>query len=419
MKKKELLDSINAKVREVKKLAAEDKIEEAKTAKAELKNLQEKFDLIKDLDEGPEINPRALKPVQKTTNSVGKAFVNAIKAKLDMGRLSEDDAELLNKMSEGSDLDGGLTVPQDISTRIGEYRRAEDALENEVNVEKVTKDKGSRVFELHADQIPFDNVEEAAEFPEAETPTLKQIKYEVKKKGGILKVTRELMMDSSESILSFLIKWIGKKAKATRNMLILKKIDEITAGKEIQITGLDDLKDIFNINLDPAIAVSAKAITNQDGFAWLDKLKDSDGKYIVQPDPTKATPGLLFGKYPIRTVSKKTMKTVGGKIPVIAGDLKEAITIFDKEHTTIETNDQAGELWKFDLTGIKARERLDIQAIDEEAVVKGYVIKIYTRKELNEMKVEEIDKLATSLGYTLTGSTKAEKITSFIAAQEA
>lgn len=419
MIKKEMLDAINTKIKEVKDFVASDKIEDAKRAKEELKVMQDKFDLIKDLEDEPDPDPKALKRVSKTENSVGTAFVNAIKARLDMGRLSEEDANLLNQMSEGSDSNGGLTVPQDISTRINELRRTEDALEMEVNVEPVTTVKGSRVFEKNADQIPFDNVEEAAEFPEADTPEFKNVSYTIKKKGGILKATKELLNDSAENILSYLIKWIGKKEKATRNFLILKKVDEITADKEVQISSIDDLKDVLNVSLDPAIAVNAKAITNQDGFNWMDKLKDKDGKYIVQPDPTKETPGLLFGKYPIRTVSNKTMKTIDGKIPMILGDLKEAITIFDREHTSIEISDQAGKLWESDLTGIKVRDRLDIQAVDVEAVVKGYIVKIYTKKELEDMTVEAIETLATSLGYTLSGSTKADKISSFLSEQSA
>ena len=48
----ELLDSINDKKAEVKKLAEENKLDEARKAKDELKEMQEKFDLLKDLDDG-------------------------------------------------------------------------------------------------------------------------------------------------------------------------------------------------------------------------------------------------------------------------------------------------------------------------------------------------------------------------------
>ena len=48
----DLLEKINAKKDEVKNLANEGKLEEAKKAKDELKELQDKFDILKDLDDG-------------------------------------------------------------------------------------------------------------------------------------------------------------------------------------------------------------------------------------------------------------------------------------------------------------------------------------------------------------------------------
>ena len=47
----DLLEKINAKKDEVKNLANEGKLEEAKKAKDELKELQDKFDILKDLDD--------------------------------------------------------------------------------------------------------------------------------------------------------------------------------------------------------------------------------------------------------------------------------------------------------------------------------------------------------------------------------
>lgn len=82
--------------------------------------------------------------------------------------------------------------------------------------------------------------------------------------------------------------------------MIVAKIREITADAEVAVDSLDDLKKIFNILLDPAIALTAGVVTNQDGYNWLDSLKDKDGKYILQTDPTKPTSTLLFGKYPIK-----------------------------------------------------------------------------------------------------------------------
>lgn len=389
---RELLNQINAKKAEAKKLANENKIEEAKAAKEELINLQAKFDVLYDLEDEAEEkikddiendNATVISGVVNKAKEVGNAFVNAIKAGLTKRPVAEKDMQILkNSMKEGTEADGGLTVPQDIQTSIKELRRSQDALENLVNVETVSTETGTRVIEKAADQTPFDNVEEEAEFKEVSTPQFTKISYKIKKKGGILNVTRELLQDTAENILGYLRRWIAKKSKATRNALIVNKINEITASKEVAIKDLDGLKDIFNVNLDPAIVVTSGILTNQNGFNWLDKLKDSDGKYVLQPNPTNLTQKLLFGIYPVTVVSNKVLKSKGvgslgeetaWKHPFICGDLKEAITIFDRENMTIEISTEAGDLWSKDQTGIKVRERLDIQAVDAEAIVKAEV----------------------------------------------
>lgn len=437
---KKLLDSIKNKKQEVKDFCKAGKIEDAAKAKEELKDLQAQFDLLYDLEadkldgmEGKVAEGTAKKVLDKTKN-IANAFVNAIKAAVGKGALSDEDKEILNSMNEGKDEDGGLTVPKDIRTAVKELRRSEDALETLVNVEPVSTLSGSRVIERYADQTPFDNVDEAAEFPEASTPQFEKIDYKVKKKGGILKVTQELLSDTAENIISYLKKWIAKKAKATRNFMIVKKIREITADAEIPVENLDDLKRIFNILLDPAIALTSSVVTNQDGYNWLDSLKDKDGKYILQPDPTKPTNMLLFGKYPVKKVSNKTMASTtvegGYKVPIVCGDLKEAITIFDRETLTIDISSSAGDLWKTDQTGIKVRERLDIQSVDEEAIIMAEHLIVtdidgngtYTQEELEAMTKAEILAAATKLGYNMTtteANTKAEIIADFLAQQTA
>ena len=378
---KKLAREIKNKQEEIKQLASEGNIEESKLAKEELIKMQAKFEVLFDLDDdyseaerNNALNKGKILNGKEDSKEVENSFINAIKAGLLKQQVSEKDMRILsNSMKEGTDADGGLTVPKDIQTSIKELRRGQDALENYVNVEKVSTLSGSRVIEKYAEHTPFDNVEEESEFPDVSTPQFENIPYKIKKKGGILKVTRELLQDTAENILSYLRRWIAKKSKATRNALIINKINEMTNGKEVAITGVDDIKKIFNVNLDPDIASGSIIITNQDGFNWLDTQKDATGNYILQSDPTQRTKELLFGKYPIVKMSNKTLKTTTKKAPFICGDLKEAITLFDRENMTIEISTEAGDLWNKDQTGIKVRERLDIQAVDSEAIIKGQI----------------------------------------------
>lgn len=443
---RELLNKINAKKAEIKALVADGKIKDATSAKEELKDLQKSFDILADLDDDDAQNAQQQAQQGTAQTAAGeknglakqvKAFTNAIKAAWKKTDISPEDKEILNAMSEGSDEDGGLTVPKDIKTKIKELRRSEDALETLVNVEHVTTNSGSRVIEREADQTPFDNVDEAAEFPDVSTPQFENVDYKIKKKGGILKVTQELLSDTAENIMNYLKKWIAKKAKATRNFMIIAKIKEICKGLEVTVTGLDNLKDIFNVMLDPAIALGAVVVTNQSGFNFLDKLKDEKGNYILQKDPTQATKKLLFGEYPVIKLSNKTLQNIDGKAPIICGDLKEAITIFDRETLTIDISNLAAGMWERDQTGIKVRERLDIQTVDADAVVMGLATVSttgtdlngdgvpddingdgkYNEKELNKLTKAEILELAKTKSYTMTKTeqdTKADIIAEFL-----
>lgn len=399
-----LLKKINDKKNTIRSLAAEGKTKEAKAAKEELVDMQERFNILmeideeeegdiedavgsgkaKYLDEGDGITGKDKKPDKK---DIIRAFANRIVCGLKKRKLPEEDAKIMDMMTEAEpDEDGlsngGFTVPQDIRTDIIELRRSEDELQQYVNVEPVTTLSGSRVIEVDAANTPWGDVDEGEEFPEEDTPKLRQIKYKIKKKGGILKTTQELLKDSATNILAYINKWIAKKSRATRNFAILKKLKEITAGKEIPLATFDDFKDVFNVKLDASIAASSIVLTNQSGFNYLDKIKDGDGNYIMQPDVTDKTKRVLFGVYPVHRVSDKTLKNIevksgdevtAVKCPVFIGDLKEAITLFDREHISVELSTEAGDLWAKDLTGIKVRDRFDVQAVDETAVIAGEI----------------------------------------------
>lgn len=400
---KALLKKINDKKNAIRDLQGQGKTKEMQDAMEELRDMQKQFDILMELDDDEEdgikdaVNGGRAKEVggekRVEKKDIVRAFVNRIVCGLRKKQLPEEDQKIMDMMTEADpdendESDGGFTVPQDISTDIIELRRTENDLEQYVNVEPVRTLSGSRVIEIDADSTPWQDVDEGEEFPEEETPKFRQIKYKIKKKGGILKTTRELLQDTAANILAYLNKWIAKKSRATRNAAILTKLNEITAGKEVAIRGIDDLKDVFNVQLDAAIAPSSIILTNQSGFNYLDKLKDERGDYIIQPDVTDKTKKLLFGVYPIHVVSNKTLKNTqvlkggegedkddvtGEKYPLFMGDLKEAVTLFDREKISVELSTEAGDLWAKDLTGIKVRDRFDVQAVDETAVIKGEI----------------------------------------------
>ena len=369
----ELLDSINAKKAEVKNLAEAGKLEEAKATKEELKNLQAQFDLLKDLDDGDVTNaaqvPGAVAPVNNKNSE--KEFADAARR------------GFRNAMNEGTASEGGYTVPEDIQTRINTYREAKASLMDLVDKETVTTNKGQRTYKKRAQQTGFTKVGEGGKIPGGKTPQFERMSYEIEKYAGYFPVTNELLEDSDANITSTLISWIGDESRVTRNKIILSVINK---KEKTELKGIDDIKKALNVTLGQAFKATSRIVTNDDGLQYLDTLKDNEGRYLLQPNPAQPMQMVLCAgatRIPVSVVPNadfpsdtKTANT--RKIPMVIGDLKEAVKFFDRKQLTIMTSNiaVAGDLNAFeeDLTLFRAIEREDCQAKDMEAIVNGEII---------------------------------------------
>ena len=371
---RELLDKINAKKTEVKNLVSENKIDEAKAAKEELINLQAKFDVLYDLEEEKEeemknkIENGDAKEITNKPNDQIKEFANA----------ARQGFRIQNTMSTGVDADGGYAVPQDIQTKINEYKEAKKSLKDLVDVEKVTVQKGQRTFKKRAQQTGFTKVGEGGKIGAKATPQFERLSFEIEKYAGYFPVTNELLKDSDQSIVNTLVEWIGDESRVTANKLIVAEInDNFTP---VALSGLDDIKKALNVTLGQAFKPTAKIVTNDDGLQYLDTLKDEDGKYLLQPSPQDPMQLRLCAgatTIPVEVYPNTDMPTVENKIPFIIGDFKEAVKFFDRELTTIKQSDVAviGDLNAFeeDLTLFRAIEREDVVVKDDMALVNGYI----------------------------------------------
>ena len=367
---RELLDQINAKKTEVKNFVAENKIEEAKASKEELKSLQDKFDVLYDLyEEEKENNEEAIKNKAKENNKENSIaeFANA----------ARNGFRVNNKMTIGSKPDGGYTVPEDILTSINTYRESKKSLKDLVTVEKVTTSKGSRTFKKRAQQTGFIKVGEGGKIGKGATPQFERLNYEIEKYAGYFPVTNELLADSDANITNTLIQWIGDESRVTANKLIL---NVIKTKAETKLEGLNGIKKVLNVTLGSAFKATSKIITNDDGLQYLDTLKDGNGRYILQADPiTPMSMWLCAGatKVPVEVIPNSDMPSTGNKAPFIIGDLKEGIVFWDRQLMSIKMSDIAsiGDLNAFeeDLTLFRAIEREVVTKKDEQAFVNGYI----------------------------------------------
>lgn len=364
-----LLDSINEKKALVASLVDEGKLEEAKTAKEELKDLQEQFEILKDV-----VDPDGNGVVPEPTNTIPATEpVDAVKEFANAARNGFRNATMM----EGQPADGGYTVPEDIQTKINEYREAKASLIQFVDVESVTTNKGQRTFKKRAQQTGFTKVAEGGKIGAGTTPQFERISYEIEKYAGYFPVTNELLADSDANITGVLTQWIGDESRVTRNKLILNVLSNKA---RTAIAGIDDIKKALNVTLGQAFKSTSRIITNDDGLQWLDTLKDNDGKYLLQPNPVDPMQMRLCAgatTVAVTVVPNADLPTTAGKIPVIIGDLHEAVKFFDRNQMSIMSSNIAaiGELNAFesDMTLWRAIEREDCIMKDEAAFVYGEI----------------------------------------------
>lgn len=384
----ELLNQINAQKQVVIDLANAGKLAEAKAEKEKLQQMQDKFDLLKDVEDpdpeggegegsgaGDPVNSGALKNVNVNYNRVVHEFADA-------ARHYFKDAAKAN--TEGTKADGGYTVPDDIRTEINRYREEKFSLQSLVDTETVTTESGRRTYQSRADYEGFAEASEGGKISGIAGPSFEVIEYTIKKYAGWLPVTNELLADSDANIANTLIQWLGEQDIATRNRLILNIMKSKSA---TELANLDGIKKLINVTLGSTFKDTSKIVTNDDGLNWMDTLKDTNGRYLLKPnaDPTSPIKQMLAvgtRNIPLIIVPNSILKsdeTTAKKrgIPMICGDLKEGVKVFDRQELSILASNTASvtgfNAYEQDMTLFRGILRMDVRTKDAKAFVNGVV----------------------------------------------
>ena len=328
---------------------------------AELKeqrdNLTAQRDAIKDqLDEARAMEVKNMKsedkkPLNKKELDIKDQFVKDFKNMVTSG-----------KTGAGN---GGLTIPDDIQYAIHKLVRQFATLQNLVNVESVTTMTGSRTYEKLSDITPMSDLDdETAAIPDMDDPELTLIKYAIHRYAAIQTVTNSLLKDTVENILAWLSDWVAKKVTVTRNSKIIEAMGK--PAKKPTIANFDDIKDLENNTLDPALMPSASFVTNQSGYNVLSKVKDAQGRYMLQRDVTQPDVYRLDGKA-ITVIADKWLPDIAGAHPLYYGDLKQGITLYDREHMSLLSTNIGAGAFEHDLYKVRVIDRFDVKVIDDGA----------------------------------------------------
>ena len=325
--------------------------------KEERDNAAAQRDAIKDqLDEARALEVKNMdkkdkKPLNKKELDIKDQFVKDFKNMVTSG-----------KTGAGN---GGLTIPDDIQYAIHKLVRQFATLQNLVNVESVTTTTGSRTYEKLSDITPMTDLDdETAAIPDMDDPELTLIKYAIHRYAAIQTVTNSLLKDTVENILAWLSDWVAKKVTVTRNTKIIEAMGK--PSKKPTIANFDDIKDLENNTLDPAIMASSSFVTNQSGYNVLSKVKDAEGRYMLQRDVTQPDVYRLDGKT-ITVVADKWLPDISGAHPLYYGDLKQGITLYDREHMSLLSTNIGAGAFEHDLYKVRVIDRFDVEVIDDGA----------------------------------------------------
>lgn len=261
---------------------------------------------------------------------------------------------------------GGLLVSNDEQTKINELRRQQANLQTLVTVESVSKPKGSRVVDKNEDLVAMPVVNEGDTLPDLDDPKLDRLSYTIKDRGGIFTATNDQLNDSDQNTLAWLEQKIAKYTGFSRSQDVLAVLPKMT--KKATISSFDDIKDLENNTIDPSLMSGAIFLTNQSGFNILSKVKDAQGRYLLQADVSNPDVYRIGGKQVVWFADNIVPDDKSGNHPLYFGNFKEAIILFDRQAPTVDSTNIGGNAYTTNTTKVRVIDRYDVQVKDEKAI---------------------------------------------------
>ncbi|WP_288225964.1 phage major capsid protein [uncultured Enterococcus sp.] len=275
----------------------------------------------------------------------------------------ENETRSINQFirTKGEQRDGLTTVGAEAVIPIDRITKPEKQPETVVDlrqhVGRVPVKTGTGSYPiLKANKNKMISVAELAKNPALANPEFTKVNYEIATYRGYIPVSQEALDDSDIDLGGLVAEHIQRQSLNTSNAAIAAKLQEAPAKA---VTTIDDLKDIVNVAIDPAYGV--KFIASQSFFNELDKMKDNDGRYLLQQDVTVASGYKLLGREVVVLADDVIGTSVGDKVAFI-GDPSLFAKYFDRQQASVRwvDNDVYGQL----LAGFI---RFDVEVADTAA----------------------------------------------------
>ena len=224
-------------------------------------------------------------------------------------------------------VDGGALIPKETLEPQKTKERNVD-LSKLVRVVPVTTGSGEYAI-ISKSKNKMVKVKELEKNPELAKSEIKTVKWSVDTYRGDLSVSKEMIDDADYNIMGLVEEDAVNQEVNTKNFEIATILKSATA---VNASGFDGLKDVMNKKIPSVYDVSIVATDSM--FNALAKVKDKEGRYMLQPDPTSPT-GYTFKKKTIYTVPDELLGAEND-MKAFIGDVYEFVALFDREQTTVK-----------------------------------------------------------------------------------
>ena len=251
-------------------------------------------------------------------------------------------------------VEGGALVPEELLTP-QKTPEIEVDLKRYVKTVPVNSSNGKYPVITKSDG-KMSTVRELAQNPELAKPTIKEIKFEVETRRGYIPISQEIIDDADYDITGLIRDDINSQSLNTTNADIAAVLKTATPKT---VVGVDGLKDLVNKDIKKVYPI--KFYVSASLYAELDKLKDKNGRYLLQDSIVTQSGKMLLGREVVvlddDMIGGKAGDTVG-----FVGDAYSFVTYFDRKRTSVEWVDN--QIYGKLLAGIV---RYDVEKTDEEA----------------------------------------------------
>ena len=248
-------------------------------------------------------------------------------------------------------VEGSAVIPHEI---LDIQKTPNDPAQLASYVNRVQVNSGSGTLPVLAkNQARLASASELAENPELANISLKGVDYKAKTLRGVLPVSMEMLQDAPE-IEQVVAEYVSEAKALTEQYKIGEVLQKATA---VAVSDVDGIKDAFNHGLSN---YNRSFVVSESFFAEIDKLKDADGRYLLQ-DSISAPSGKQLLGAPVIVVADEVLGKAGDA-KAFVGDLKAFVVEALRADIQVEWQDD-------DIFGKKlaAALRADFQVADDQA----------------------------------------------------